>query len=110
MALFTANPVTLNREQIIRAETLVTATVVDPVTGTIHIEKFWKGDREVDSITLGNLNETGAKAGVSYIIPVTELRKDRYMVTTTRLPKNPPLIYPNTPESVRQLQSILEME
>ncbi|MCH7686417.1 MAG: hypothetical protein IH899_07015, partial [Planctomycetes bacterium] len=57
-----------------------------------------------------NLKETGAKADVSYIIPVTESREGRYNVTTTRLPNNPPLIYPNTPESVRQLQSILEME
>ena len=108
LALFTANPVTLNREQIIRAETVVTATVVDPVKGTIHIEKSWKGIREVDAITLGNLNETGAKAGVSYIIPVTESRKDRYIVTTTRLPKNPPLIYPNTPKSEQQLKLILK--
>ena len=40
MAVFTANPITLNREQIIRTETVnvFTASVVDPVRGTIHIE------------------------------------------------------------------------
>ena len=108
MALFTANPVTLNREQIIRAEIVVTATVVDPVNGTIHVEKSWKSDRQFETITLRNLKESKAKAGVSYIIPVTESRAGRYHVTTTRLPNNPPLIYPNTPESKEQLQSILE--
>ena len=110
IAFFTANPVTLNQEQIIRAEIVVTATVVDPVSGTIRIEKSWKSDRQVDSITLENLKETGAIADVSYIFPVTELRTGRYHITTTRLPNNPPLIYPNTPEAVQQLQSILEPE
>jgi hypothetical protein len=110
MALFTANPVTLNREQIIRAEIVVTATVVDPVNGTIHVEKSWKFDRQFDSIMLENLKETGAKADVSYIIPVTESRNGRYNVTTTRLPNNPPLIYPSTKKSEEQLQSILENE
>jgi hypothetical protein len=110
MALFTANPVTLNREQIIRAEFVVTATAMDPVNGTVHIEKSWKSDGQVDSMTLENLSQTGAKANVSYIIPVTESRKGRYNVTTTRLLNNPPLIYPNTPEAVLQLQSILEPE
>ena len=43
LALFTANPVTVNREQIERAEFVVTALVDAEGSESITVERTWKG-------------------------------------------------------------------
>lgn len=107
LAVTTANPVTVNREQVLRADFIAMLSVNEPESGAIVLEKLWDGTKP-EPFTLDNLKETGAEAGRSYYVPVTKTGQGRYIVTPTRLPGNPPLIYPATPEAEEQLTAILE--
>lgn len=106
LALFTANPVTLNREQIRRAPYVATGTL--RADGTVAVEKEWKRRANLDTLTLPELGEAGYEPGQSYLIPVLQ-RGSRYRVMPAPWQKTPePRIYPATPEAVRQLEGILK--
>lgn len=107
LVLFTANPVTLNQRQIAEADYVVTATVSDLGRGTAVVEKEWKHGTPLRTITVENLDEVSARADREYIIPLTKTGRDRYRVTQTTLPGQPPLIYPASEEAREQLERIL---
>ncbi|MEZ6048973.1 MAG: hypothetical protein R3C11_26035 [Planctomycetaceae bacterium] len=46
-SLLTANPVTLNWEQIRRSQTVILAKVVNKDAGTVEVERFWKNDPHI---------------------------------------------------------------
>ena len=50
LSLLTANPVTLNRDQILDSVDVLTAVVEDPRAGRIRIEKSWKGFVEQEQL------------------------------------------------------------
>jgi hypothetical protein len=107
MAALTANPVVLNREQVLRAPCVVTATVVDdPNSGQLQIKEEWKGDAPKGTISVPNLSATGAKRGGTYLVPLSRT-SDGFEVSRTLLPNFPPMIYPATPEAIDQLKRIL---
>lgn len=108
VAALTANPVTLNIVQISNAQLIVAATVTDFDQNTVKVEQVWGNQGELNLLILDNLKETGAKPGRQYLIPVSRSGNGRFSVTTTYLPGNLPLIYPHTPEAVRQLTLLLE--
>jgi hypothetical protein len=106
MAAFTANPVTLNREQILRSDAVVTGTV-DTGRGSVEVQKQWKGDALAKTLEIGRLKETGARDGRTYLVPLEKEPSGGYDVTRSRLPNNDPLIYPATTEAIAQLERLL---
>jgi hypothetical protein len=107
MALLTAKPVMINREQVLRAPRVVTATVVDdPKSGQLQIKQEWKGSGPSGTISVPNLSAAGAKRGGTYLVPLSRT-SDGFEVSRTMLPNAAPLIYPATPEAIEQLKQIL---
>ena len=107
LALFTANPVMLNREQILGSPYVVTGTVVgDPSAGRVSVEREWKKSALAGTITVENLAAVGARPGIAYVIPLSR-PDDAFRVTEAPFAGGAPLIYPATPDAIRQLQAIL---
>jgi hypothetical protein len=109
LAHYTANPVMLNREQILESPYVVTGTVSDPAGGKIAVEREWKKQALSGTITVPNLSTLGAKTGVTYIIP---LEKPDESLHVTEVPNSngTPLIYPATPAALEQLKSIIDYQ
>ena len=107
LSITTANPVTLNLDQVLESTDVLTAVVENPQTGTVRVQKTWKEEVTETELVLANLGLTGAAAGKWILIPVVK-RGRTWLVTPTKLPGNPPLVYPATAETVRQLQGILQ--
>ena len=106
LALLTANPVTLNREQILRSQDVVTGKVIDAQRGTVEVEKQWKQDGLARTIEVDRLIEAGAKESRAYIIPL-EKTANGLQVTRSRPPDEKPLIYPATSDAAAQLTQLL---
>jgi hypothetical protein len=109
LAVLTANPVTLNRKQILGSQYVVTAVVDDAAAGRVTVEKEWKTGFNVGSRTIGGLEQSGARAGVRYIIPLTVTSEGGLAITMAPAPLNRPLIYPAGAEALKQLEQVLGM-
>ncbi len=107
LSFLTANPTTLNRDQILSATDVVTAVVEDPKAETIRVEKSWRGAISDEQLVLSNLHGVKPAKGDRLLIPVTKSR-DGWRITLSRLPNEPPLVYPVTPESEGQLRQLLK--
>lgn len=107
LSFLTANPVTLNRDQILEATDVVTAVVDDAVLGRVRVEKSWKDKVADKELTLSNLAETKSAARQRLLIPVTFSRPN-WLVTPSKLPREPPLVYPVGEEAERQLRQLLK--
>jgi hypothetical protein len=110
LAHYTANPVTLNREQILDSPYVVTATVLgDPASGQVSVEREWKKQSLSGTIDVANLSATGVKAGLTYILP---LSKPDQSLQVTEAPNSngTALVYPATPEALDQLKSIVDYQ
>ena len=105
MAIFTANPITLNRDQILRADFVVTGTVDETQPHTLIVDKEWKKKAGLRQVTVENLDETGARPGRTYLVPLSKDVNGRYFVTETKDERL--LIYPAEDEAVEQLEAIL---
>lgn len=106
LSLLTANPVTLNRDQILNATDVLTAVVQDDY-GQVRVEKSWKGVVQENEIELSNLRYSHPTVGDRLLIPVTTAR-DGWRVALSNLPDQPPLVYPVNEESERQLLHLLK--
>ena len=107
LAVWTANPVTLNRVQILEADAVLKVTVEDWSAGRMRVNKSWRQPIAEEPIQIRELPRDSQPAGTRLLIPVTRQR-DHWIVTPSRLPNAPPLVYPATPEAERQLQSLLD--
>ncbi|MGE3315539.1 MAG: hypothetical protein AB7O26_10525 [Planctomycetaceae bacterium] len=110
LASFTANPITLNRDQVLRSEVVITGKVDDPRQMLVKVERVWRGELSLAEVHIENLPATGARAGGSYLFPLSIERSAgrKYRVTESLLPNAAPLIYPATSESEEQLTGILD--
>ena len=108
MAWVTANPVTLNRDQILRADFVITGTIdSDPHGGEVSVVREWKTNHLTGTIHVENLDEApGARGGATYLMPLSHALTG-YRVTEARLANSAALIYPATPEAIEQLEEIL---
>lgn len=106
LALATSNPITLNRKQIRDADAVVTVRVIDAKAGTCRIVQQWTGDPLPQEIVVDRLLETAARGDAEWILPLARHRGE-LSVLTSRLPSKARLVYPATPEAVRQLAAIL---
>jgi len=109
MAVISANPVTLNRDQIAHSSFLVTAKVIDRSLGTVDILKEWRRRAAVpsQSVTLSNLDQTGVRNGETYLMPLSKRPDGTLMVTETRMANGRPLVYPDGDESRKLLTDLL---
>jgi hypothetical protein len=108
LAASSANPVTLNRKQILHSDLVVTATRPKAEASTLIVNKEWKHAEELGEITVENLEETRMPTDREFLVPLHRLGQGRYLITPTTLPNEAPLIYPATAEAESQLQELLE--
>jgi hypothetical protein len=108
LAFTQSNPVTLNREQILHADLIVSARIDDAERGVCMVEQQWGDAGSLDSITVSNLTETQASSGGTYILPLKRGPSGAYEVIAARLPSRPYLVYPATPGVIRQVQELLD--
>jgi hypothetical protein len=107
MAWLTANPVALNREQILRSDLMITGKVEgDPHAGEVSVVREWKKNGLKGSIHVENLEDTGARAGETYLMPLLP-GATGYRVAEARLANSAVLVYPATPAAIAQLEEIL---
>jgi hypothetical protein len=109
LALFTANPVTLNRRQIELADAVITGRVLNKGHRDVAVERVWKGGDLPEGLRVENLDEAPVEVGHVYVIPLTRNR-ERYAVAATRrtpAPEGSRLVYPATPTALEQLRDIL---
>lgn len=106
-SILTANPVTLNREQVLSAADVLTVIVEDANAGTVRVEKSWQEVVSEPQLTLPNLPATRPATGDRLLIPVSRTRGG-WRVTLSKLPNEPPLVYPVTPDSETQLKQLLK--
>lgn len=107
LSFLSANPITLNRDQVLSATDVLTAVVEDPKTETVRVEKSWRGTASDERLVLSNLHRVKPAAGDRLLIPVTKSREG-WRITLSRLPNEPPLVYPATSESEGQLRQLLK--
>lgn len=111
LALATANPVTLNREQILHAPYLVTAKVISRRDGLVSVSREWKHGaglpKDKDTVKLENLADAGVREGVEYVFPVRKRPDGTLVVYETRLPNGRPLAYPATDEALQAIEALL---
>ena len=109
--LTTANPVVLSRPQIAKADFVVTASRPDPKKDRLHIEQVWRGELEAGELTVLNLDKPAPvkmQPGEKFIVPLSRARGGLRITTLEKqFAKNPPLVYPATPEAIRHLQDLL---
>lgn len=104
----TANPVTLNRQQILDSFVVVRARVVDTERGDCTVLQSWPQDHHPgQSIHVRNLTATGARAGEIYLLPLVQALHGDWDVTPSPLPGNQPLIYPDDSKAMGRLQQLL---
>lgn len=116
LAAQTANPVTLNFQQIAQADAIVLARVVQPEAGQVDVLRWWLREEPVASpLVLGNLDDRLADPDQSYLIPLSVGADGTLMVTRARLPtagRNAPpaaaYIYPASPDTIQRLESLLK--
>ncbi|MGH9175489.1 MAG: hypothetical protein ACRD1H_14080 [Vicinamibacterales bacterium] len=85
LALFTANPVTLNRAQIEQAELVVEAAVPDDPGAPLSVRRAWKDGAGLKSVTILELDQTEAQAGQTYLFPLVAAGNDRYRIARGRV-------------------------
>ncbi|REJ71513.1 MAG: hypothetical protein DWQ34_05210 [Planctomycetota bacterium] len=110
LAFVSANPVTLNRDQIFESRLVVSATVDDPASGVCTIVEVWKGPGETDkAITVRGLPGDHVQQGETYILPLLVGRGPVYEVTpATRVPGQPRLVYRASRAALAQLEQICD--
>jgi hypothetical protein len=110
LAHYTANPVVLNREQVLESPYVITGTVVgDAASGKISVEREWKRQAFSGTITVANLQATGAKTGETYIIPLSK-PDESWQVTEVPNSSGTLLVYPATPPALDQLKAIMDYQ
>lgn len=101
LAVMTGNPVTLNRVQM-RESSLIVAGSVDE-NGTVSHILVFKGIAPEGEIVVSPFPWPPGE----YILPLRETN-GRLEVTPTKLPGDPPLVYPANDESIELLQQTLK--
>ncbi len=78
----------------------------DPHAGEVSVVCEWKKNKLTGSIHVENLEDTGARSGETYLMPLAPAATG-YRVVEARLANSAVLIYPATPAAIAQLEEIL---
>jgi hypothetical protein len=107
MAWLTANPVTLNRDQILRADLVITGKIEsEPAQGEVSVSREWKKNGLNGMIHVENLEDARVSRGATYLMPLSHASTG-YRVTEARLANSAAFVYPATPVAIEQLEEIL---
>lgn len=111
LAAFTANPVTLNRQQVLRAArtgSIVTAEVRDAKAGKVKVLRDWTKGGSGEELIVAGLADSGARDGKTYILPLTtDTLSGRLRIAPAPGPSKTPPVYPASDSAVEQLTAIL---
>jgi hypothetical protein len=108
LALWTANPVTLNPLQIRQADLIVEAAVADLREGRCRVVRTWPEGFIPDTIRIAGLSKTGAVKGETYLMPLKRPpQADPYQIAPAG-PEQLRLIYPADEQTRAQLEQILQ--
>lgn len=105
MTVTYANPITLNRHQILNSNFVARGHFDEKLRNFKVIEVWPKDAIKEDSLRFRNILELFPESGQEYLIPVVR-KEQAYYATASRM-KGRPLIYPVNEESLKQLQDIL---
>lgn len=122
LVLFTANPVTLNWEQIqLQAQMVISAEVLNVESGKVKVTRVWKEGGPVQpeqELLILNLKQTPARNGESYLIPVIKsgpvagaytipMTQEQLALEEKGKEDIQPYCYPLSDDVVKQLESLL---
>ncbi len=105
MTLTYANPITLNRHQILNSNFIARGRFDEKLRNFKVIETWPKDSIKEDSLRFRNILELSPVSDQEYLIPVVRMEQSFY-ATASRV-KGIPLIYPVSDESLEQLEVIL---
>ena len=111
--LWTANPVTVNRAQILNSQYILTARIIDPQKGVVEILAIQRTDGKLNPPSVLHKKITLQPAGIHWeenstrIFPVFRDRKGDWFITPAPLPKFKYIDYPATDSMRRQIDQIL---
>ncbi len=113
LSLWTANPVTVNRTQIMQSQYILTGRIVDPVKGTVEVLDFKQTTgKQADNlllhqtVTLQPVRENW-QADSERIFPVYRDKSGKWIITPAPLPKFRYVDYPATDSIRKEIDKIL---
>lgn len=110
LALRTANPVTVNRAQLLEADAVVVATPQPVKKGhvaSLRVERSLAGSDLPVTLDVGGIERERFSRAVPYLVPLRRT-ENGYVVTPAPTALNSePLVYPATDEAVRVAEVIL---
>lgn len=112
----TANPVTLNRLQILAADVVVAAEFSDVATGVLTVVETHHGEQisNGSQLSLSELKSADFEEGDRLLLPLSkkvlsgDSTADVYSITPNLIGSGKPLYYPATDDAIEQLQKILK--
>lgn len=121
LAVTTANPLSLNRAQILAADVVVAGRWVDLAQGRLAVERVWKRPALPGEITIRELPPLSVPQDGPVLLPLTQIGKGEFRLTSGRLPNPPasgrpdlaqesrvrPQGYPASETAIRELEQIL---
>ncbi len=111
--IWTANPVTVNRAQILNSQYILTARIIDPQKGIVEILAIQRTDGKQSLPSVLHKKITLQPAGIHWeenstrIFPVSRDRKGDWFITPAPLPKFKYIDYPATDSIRREIDQIL---
>ncbi len=111
--IWTANPVTVNRAQILNSQYILTARIVDPKKGIVEILAIKRTDGKQNAPSVLHkkiiLQPTGIhwEENSTRIFPVSRNREGDWLITPAPLPKFKYIDYPATDSIRREIDQIL---
>lgn len=113
LAWSTANPITLNQDQIQRSTRIVIGRLSDEQNSFVVEDEWIANERFQSPVIVTNLEDTRLQPGERYIVPLqrdaartAQRDESAWEVTPSLLPTREPLVYPATDEALKQLESI----
>lgn len=116
LSLFTANPPTVNWQQVREARLILLVRIADPQAGTVELLEVLHADAFVRVPTEGAGLQNGQlqvatplahwQAGEHRILPLAQAAGGTWVVPQVPLPLKPRLDYPDTPSVRQQMEEV----
>jgi hypothetical protein len=121
LAVETANPVSLNRAQILAADVVVEGRWLDRTRSRLEVHRVWKRPTMPREITIRELPALAVPREGPILLPLTRIGRTDYRLTNGEIPNPPgfggpersaeskvrPMGYPATEDSIRELEQVL---
>ncbi|MFG0336188.1 MAG: hypothetical protein ACF8TS_22750 [Maioricimonas sp. JB049] len=108
MVVMSANPVVVNRQQVLLSDGVVAIQLLDRTTGRCLVTESWGNlDLSGEQTIEGLAGRPALKTSAHYLVPVT-WTGDSLSITRTHPEGGLALIYPDTPTAREQTQQLLQ--